>query len=114
MPVPTNTSTRRSPLSHPVTRATQIVTTRPSTSETTHASTRSGIAIASVGEAPADERGALARRAALGADAATGAAAGAGRGGRTAVDSACGASDGRTGRDDAITDGRNWGGTFGG
>src|ERR1700730_2476630 len=114
MPVPTNTSTSRSPLSHPVTRATQIVTTRPSASATTHASTRSGRATASVRGASADGPGALAGRAALGADAARGAAPGAGRDGRTEVDSECGASDGRTCRDDAITDGRNWLGTFSG
>src|SRR5436190_1368578 len=65
MPVPTNTSTSRSPLSHPVTRATQIVTTRPSASATTHASTRSGRATASVRGASVDERGAVAGRAAL-------------------------------------------------
>src|SRR5256714_6400665 len=103
MPVPTNTSTSRSPLSHPGTRATQIVTTRRSARATTHASTRSGRATASLRGASADGRGALAGRAALGADAATGAAAGAGREGITAVDSGCGASDGRTWRDDALT-----------
>src|SRR2546421_7460648 len=102
MPVPTNTSTSRSPLSHPVTRATQIVTTRPSASATTHASARNGRATASVRGAWADGRGALAGRAALGADAATDAAAGAGRGGVTAVDSGCGAAGGPTCRDDAL------------